>query len=71
MARRHLVARIDILLEDNDNLDSVCITDDFCKPMSRLDKRDYLLSLQENGDIFLDLGNCPEFDPKKGCPGHE
>lgn len=29
-----------------------------------------LLDKLANGHEYLPVGDCPDFDPKKGCPGH-
>jgi hypothetical protein len=41
------------------------------RSLSYEESREVLLDKLEEGFKFLPIGECPSFDPKKGCPGHE
>lgn len=41
------------------------------RPLSRDEARAELEKALAAGINFLPVGDCPTFDPKTGCPGHE
>lgn len=41
------------------------------RPMSRRVAETHLKYELAMGKKYLPVGNCPDFDPQTGCPGHE